>query len=104
MYSIQITTCAKMTDYLYFVDWICSHFQEITPVVLQEKIEEIIKTLAVNKSTLSSEVRRKTCAEDPRPSSKYMGLVAIVFLGVSFGLLFMVDFSSSLKLCFKKYL
>ncbi|XP_056009293.1 properdin-like [Ostrea edulis] len=43
---------------------------------LEEKIQEISKTLAVNRTNLSSEIRKKTCAEDPRPSSKYIGVVA----------------------------
>nr|XP_022323547.1 ectin-like [Crassostrea virginica] len=65
----------------------CVLFQDFSPDTLKEKIEEITKTLTVNKSTLSTTVRRKTCAEDPRPSSTYIGVVAIVFLGVYFGLL-----------------
>nr|XP_034318248.1 ectin isoform X2 [Crassostrea gigas] len=75
----------------------CVYFEEVSTVSLEEKIENITNTLAVNKSILSSEVRKRTCAEDPRPSSQYMGLVAIVFLGMSFGLLLVLDFSSFLR-------
>lgn len=80
----------------------CVSFQEDTSVSLGEKIENITKTLAVNKSILSSEVRKKTCAEDPRPSSKYLGLVAIIFLGMYFILLLLVDFSSFLRWAVEK--
>lgn len=76
-------------------------FQHFSPDTLKEKIEEIAKTLTVNKSTLSTTVRRKTCAEDPRPSSTYIGVVAIVFLGVYFGLLLLVDCTTFLGWCFR---
>uniref|UniRef100_A0A8W8MZT5 C-type lectin domain-containing protein n=1 Tax=Magallana gigas TaxID=29159 RepID=A0A8W8MZT5_MAGGI len=80
----------------------CVSFKEDTSVSLGEKIDNITKTLAVNKSILSSEVRKKTCAEDPRPSSKYLGLVAIIFLGMYFILLLLVDFSSFLRWAVEK--
>lgn len=88
-----------MTRYCtsFSVDLTCVYFEEVRTVSLEEKIENITNTLAVNKSILSSEVRKRTCAEDPRPSSQYMGLVAIVFLGMSFGLLLVLDFSSFLR-------
>jgi hypothetical protein len=84
---------------IFFVGLTCTHTWEssITALELHEKIQEISKNLTVNKTNLSSEIRKKTCAEDPRPSSKYMGVVAVVFMGIYFGFLILVDCMSLLK-------
>jgi hypothetical protein len=69
----------------------------MTPSSLQEKMKEISRMLKVNKINLSSEVRKKTCAEDPRPSSKYMGVMAGVVIGLYFGLVLLIDCSNLFK-------
>jgi hypothetical protein len=70
-----------------FVGWTCTQHSEnhIDSSALQESIQEITRTVTVNKTSLSAKVRKKTCAEDPRPSSKYMGVVAVLLIGVYFG-------------------
>lgn len=68
-----------------------------TSLSLREKMQEISRTLKLNKTSLSSEVRKKTCAEDPRSSAKYMGVMAGVIIGVYFGLILLVDCTSLLR-------
>jgi hypothetical protein len=84
-----------MFYFIFLVALVCTQNQgyNITSSALQEKLQEISKTLKVNKRNLSSEVRKKTCAEDPRPSSKYMGVMAVVVIGLYFGLVLLVDCS-----------
>ncbi|XP_056009258.1 uncharacterized protein LOC125651353 [Ostrea edulis] len=50
---------------------------------LNAEIAEIKKELEVEKTTLSSTIRKKTSADDPRPSAKtfgYFGIIIIVFV------------------------
>ncbi|XP_022338354.2 uncharacterized protein LOC111133912 [Crassostrea virginica] len=58
---------------------------------IKEAVENITKALYVDKKTMSSYVRSKTCAEDKRPSSATVGYVGIVFIVVPFGLMFILD-------------
>nr|XP_022323546.1 ectin-like [Crassostrea virginica] len=74
--------------------WTCFEFEQLSSQSLQEKTEEISRNLTVNTTTLSSTVRKKTCAEDPRPSSKYIGAVAALIIGMYFALLLFVDLIS----------
>ena len=47
---------------------------------INEKIEETKKDMYVSKKTLSSTRRKLTCAEDPRLSSKIIGVVGITVI------------------------
>jgi hypothetical protein len=50
---------------------------------LNAEITQMKKELEVEKSTLSSTIRKKTSADDPRPSAKttgYFGIIIIVFV------------------------
>ena len=58
---------------------------------IKEAVENITKALYVDKKTMSSYVRSKTCAEDDRQSSATVGYVGIVFIVVPFGLMFILD-------------
>ncbi|XP_052704763.1 uncharacterized protein LOC128180666 [Crassostrea angulata] len=57
----------------------------------KEEINEMKKNLTVEKSTLSSTIRKFTCAEDDRSSSQTIGVLGACFLAVTFGLVIIVD-------------
>lgn len=59
----------------------------------KEKIKEMKKNLTVEKSTLSSTVRKLICAEDDRSSSQTIGVLGACFLAVTFGLVIIADFT-----------
>jgi hypothetical protein len=101
-YVSDITHCLHA---VHFLGLTCTEIWEsnITTQELNEKIQEISKNLTVNKANLSSEIRKKTCAEDPRQSSQYMGVVAVVFIGVFCGLIMLVDCTSLLKWACPKF-
>ncbi|XP_022339722.2 uncharacterized protein LOC111134708 [Crassostrea virginica] len=52
---------------------------------LNAKIAEIKKEIEVEKSTLSSNIRKKTSADDPRPSAKSVGCIGIVIIAIVIG-------------------
>ena len=58
---------------------------------IKEDVENITQALYVDKKTMSSYVRSKTCEEDDRPSSATVGYVGIVFIVVHFGLMIILD-------------
>ncbi|XP_078323268.1 uncharacterized protein LOC111124712 [Crassostrea virginica] len=82
--------------------WTCFEFEQLSSQSLKEKIEEINRNLTVNTTTLSSTVRRKTCAEDPRPSSKYIGVLGALFIGMYFALLLFFDLISFIEWTLRK--
>jgi hypothetical protein len=49
---------------------------------LYRKIHHLITELKVNKSQLSSRVRRKSCARDNRPSAQSLGYVGSVVIAL----------------------
>lgn len=59
----------------------------------KEEIKEMKKNLTVEKSTLSSTVRKLICAEDDRSSSQTIGVLGACFLAVTFGLVIIADFT-----------
>lgn len=70
----------------------------LTAEVLDE-MNKMKKELQVDKATLSSTIRRKTSALDPRPSSRYVGgTLAIVFTTMSFGGILLLDFPFYIEL------
>jgi hypothetical protein len=60
-------------------------------VTLEDKIKYIKANLTVDIATLSSTVRKLTCADDQRPSSTYIGLCGGVVLGVIGFILLVLD-------------
>ena len=59
--------------------------------VLEPTLERIRQELKVNKTNLSSNLRKLTSAQDKRPSSGAMGWLAIVFIAVVVGLVILID-------------
>nr|XP_034338772.1 cell wall integrity and stress response component 2-like isoform X2 [Crassostrea gigas]XP_034338774.1 cell wall integrity and stress response component 2-like isoform X2 [Crassostrea gigas] len=52
---------------------------------LNAKIAELKKEIEVEKSTLSSNIRKKTSADDPRPSAKTFGFIGVIIISVVLG-------------------
>ncbi|XP_062566476.1 papilin-like [Saccostrea cucullata] len=73
-----------------------------TNLTLEEKIENIVSKLRLETSTLSSAVRKKTCAEDLRPSAKNVGLIGIVILCIIAAILLCFDALRCTKAIFEK--
>ena len=71
---------------------LCKHDAKVN-LTLQEKITELIAELTVEKTELSSQIRKFTSAKDDRPSSQNMGVMASVLLAVSLGLICGFDLS-----------
>ncbi|XP_062599980.1 uncharacterized protein LOC134261570 [Saccostrea cucullata] len=97
--KVMTSTIAAMTT-----DTISTTLQSCTcPVVqhtptissteeLNAKIAEIRKDLEVEKSSLSSTIRRKTSADDPRPSAKTFGSIGVIIIILFLGGIFALDF------------
>ncbi|XP_033746410.1 endochitinase A-like [Pecten maximus] len=58
---------------------------------VEEFREEVRKKLLVDTSTLSSSIRKKTSASDPRPSAAAVGYVGIILLTMVFGGIILMD-------------
>ena len=58
---------------------------------LEEKIEKIVSDLKVDTSELSSTKRQKSCAEDPRPTAKNVGMLGVAIIALLIGLIISVD-------------
>ncbi|XP_063410248.1 uncharacterized protein LOC134693384 isoform X2 [Mytilus trossulus] len=58
----------------------CSLVANMT-IDIEQRIEELKKILTVDKEVLSSTIRRLTCADDPRPSSAYIGYTGAIIIG-----------------------
>ena len=65
--------------------------------VIMDTIAKLQEELKVHTETLSSTIRSKTCAEDPRPSAKNIGIMGVVVLSVIFSLVILMDFISFVK-------
>lgn len=63
----------------------------LTQVILQEKIEARKRFLTVNKSLLSSTIRKKESAGDSRASAKGIGALGVVFIVFVFGGIVLMD-------------
>ncbi|XP_069124483.1 uncharacterized protein [Argopecten irradians] len=57
----------------------------------EEKAEQMAKELTVDKSTLSSTIRKKTSAKDERPSATMVGSIGAILLSLTFGLVVVLD-------------
>lgn len=67
-----------------------------------ELIEQRRKELLVDKSKLSANVRKHTCATDSRTSSTAIGLVSVIILIACGSMLIGSDVSFVLQLCYHK--
>ena len=63
----------------------------LTPKQLEEKIQDMKTNLTVETSTLSKTIRKLTCADDLRPSSKYIGFVGGGIMLLVLGILILID-------------
>ncbi|CAC5399785.1 CSMD [Mytilus coruscus] len=84
----------------------CSLFLNIT-IDIEKRIEELKILLAVDKKVLSSTIRRLTCADDPRPSSAYIGYTGAIIIVAVFTLIIIIDiiniyvFFKTFRKCFR---
>lgn len=69
--------------------------------ILQSRIETRKKLLTVNKSSLSSTIRKKESANDSRPSAKGIGAVGVLFIVFVFGGIVFMDLHSLYLFFFK---
>ena len=60
-------------------------------ITLEEKLEELVRQLTVEPSNVSAAIRKKTCAEDARPSAAGVGYMGAALLGGVFGSLVVLD-------------
>jgi hypothetical protein len=72
----------------------CDHIFNITVDEIQKRIRELEKILTVNKEILSSTIRARTSADDPRPSSAYIGYTGVLIISVVFSVIFFIDFTN----------
>lgn len=59
---------------------------------LEEVLARIKRELTVDKKETSAYIRTKTCAEDDRRSSQFIGFGGIVFIAIEIGLFILLDF------------
>ncbi|KAK3085621.1 hypothetical protein FSP39_006227 [Pinctada imbricata] len=64
------------------------------PELVEQLTKNITKMLKIDRTVLSSTIRKKTSVADTRTSATYVGYVGIVVLVVSFGSLVMMDFTN----------
>lgn len=70
----------------------------ISDEALQEKIDELKRTLTVDVKTTSQYERKFVCADDPRPSAKGVGIIfGPVLLSVVVGLVVLADFPNLVR-------
>lgn len=67
----------------------------------EKQAEQIKQELTVDKTHLSSTIRKVTSAPDNRPSAANIGFVGITFLVVSFGMIVLMDFTAFCKVAEK---
>lgn len=83
---------------------LCVCVCKYTNQTLEDSMEKRRKQLLLNKTELSSNIRKRMSAPDPRKSSTVVGTVAVIIL-VVFGLLFLsADIRALLATCHSKIL
>uniref|UniRef100_K1QQF6 Uncharacterized protein n=1 Tax=Magallana gigas TaxID=29159 RepID=K1QQF6_MAGGI len=71
-------------------------------VELRIKVDKLKKELYVNKSLLSSSIRKRTSAVDPRPSASIVGgTLSIVIIAIVIGLIILGDVGQLLQIFWK---
>ncbi|CAG2228271.1 unnamed protein product [Mytilus edulis] len=68
--------------------------KNITAEMLQNRIDELKRILTVDKTTLSSYIRKHTSAKDERPSSKAIGSMGILLLTLTICFIVLIDLST----------
>lgn len=60
----------------------CAEFRQeiVSQAKMTSKLDHLRSTLSVNKSSLTSFVRQKTCAVDERPSARNLGYVGVIVI------------------------
>ncbi|VDI43138.1 Hypothetical predicted protein [Mytilus galloprovincialis] len=66
-------------------------------IELESELKEIRKYLELNKTTLSSSIRKRTSAHDKRKSSERMGLAGATFICIVVGLVVLIDVLTIVK-------
>ncbi|VDI43139.1 Hypothetical predicted protein [Mytilus galloprovincialis] len=66
-------------------------------IELESELKEIRKYLELNKTTLSSSIRKRTSAPDKRKSSERMGLAGATFICIVVGLVVLIDVLTIVK-------
>lgn len=61
-------------------------------ITLEEKIDKMVSELKVDTSVLSSTIREKACAEDPRPSARNVGILGVLIFTALVGFMISLDF------------
>ncbi|KAL3880041.1 hypothetical protein ACJMK2_032313 [Sinanodonta woodiana] len=83
--AVQVCQC-KCTDIARMENVSTRTEDEIAMV-----ISEMIQDMTVDSKTTSSSIRKKLSAADNRPSSTAIGVLGVIFLSLSFGLIVVVD-------------
>lgn len=72
-------------------------------IILRPVLDKLEKELKVDKTKLSSTIRKLASAEDHRPSSKHIGYIGIIFLVSVIALVVISDVISFKQYVFKKW-
>eukprot|EP00105_Crassostrea_gigas_P015222 XP_011432144.1 PREDICTED: uncharacterized protein LOC105331581 [Crassostrea gigas] len=65
---------------------------------LEEVLARIKRELTVDKKETSAYIRTKTCAEDDRRSSQFIGFGGIVFIAIEIGFFILLDFPNVINM------
>ncbi|XP_063415419.1 macrophage mannose receptor 1-like [Mytilus trossulus] len=80
-------------DFTTYCPCACDVFN-ITDEYIANYIKKLQKELKVDSETLSSTIRSRTCAEDPRQSAKNIGMFGVAVLAFGFTLILFMDILS----------
>ena len=80
-------------------DSLCYCGSDVNPPIpaaipLADKVEELVRELTISPSNTSAATRKKTCAEDSRPSAAGVGYVGAALLCSILGGLVLLDLST----------
>lgn len=80
--SIQGNTIPEKADCVCSAAEYCAEFRQeiVSQAEVKSKLDHLRSTLSVNKSSLTSFVRQKTCAVDERPSARNLGYVGVIVI------------------------
>ena len=93
-----------MSFYLFFPESTtyceCACINVTSALTLEESLKEIVDYLKIDKTKTSFSIRKRTSAEDKRPSSVGIGYAGIAILVSVFGFFICLDFHFLIvKLC-----
>jgi hypothetical protein len=106
--SVQTTASHDAVEYtsIAVAGCVCTCVNDSTNITeseLQHKIETRKRALEVNKSSLSSSVRKKESAYDPRLSAKGIGYVGVIVITFSIGGIVLMDLHHLYTFIVKKH-